>query len=487
MKHMTLKDITIACDGIYYGDPAFYHKSVSSVVRDDRDVEKDSLFVALRGERVDGHSFIPKAIKAGALCALSEEVLEDASFPYILVPCCITALKDLATHYRKHMNIQVVGITGSAGKTSTKEMIAAVLSERYSVLKTEGNYNNHIGLPLTIFRIREEHEIAVLEMGINDFGDMSYLAQMARPDICVFTNIGVAHIEQLKTRDGILKEKTAMLYYMNPDGTIILNGDDDKLITVTPANQIPPTYYGLDEKWPYYATSIIDKGLRGTTATFHTPTSTFNAHISIPGKHMIYNALASLGVAYAFEMKDEDIRKGMEALKPLPGRNNLIETETYTVIDDCYNANPDSVKAALSVLASPHLTYGKDCKGATTPAIARRTVAILGDMGELGPQAEEMHREIGELVVQLQIDVLIAIGTLAKEIARGASESLSDKYTTSIHHFDTKADFFNRQHHLLTKGDIILVKASNSRRFSEIVNWLVGETDEVSSLSTTRS
>ena len=472
MKHMTLKDITIACDGIFYGDPAFYNKSVSSVVRDNRHVEKDSLFVALRGERVDGHSFIPKAIKAGALSVLSEEVLADAGFPYILVPCCITALKDLATHYLKHMSVKVVGITGSAGKTSTKEMIASVLSTRYSVLKTEGNYNNHIGLPLTIFRIREEHEIAVLEMGINDFGDMSYLAQMARPDICVFTNIGVAHIEQLKTRDGILQEKTAMLYYMNPKGTIILNGDDDKLITVRPANQIPPTYYGLDEKWPYYATQIEDKGLRGITATFHTPTSTFDAHISIPGKHMIYNALAALGVAYAFDMKEEDIRRGMEALKPLPGRNNLIEAETYTIIDDCYNANPDSVKAALSVLASPHLTYGEDCKGIKMPAIARRTVAILGDMGELGPQAEEMHREIGELVARLQIDVLIAIGRLAKEVAKGASQSISPQDTTLIHHFNTKADYFAQQHHLLAKGDIILVKASNSKGFSEIVDRL---------------
>ena len=475
MKHMTLKEITFACDGIYYGDPSFYHKSVSSVVRDDRDVQKDSLFVALRGTRVDGHTIIPKAIKAGALCALSEEMLEEATFPYILVPCCITALKDLATHYRKQMNIKVVGITGSVGKTSTKEVIASVLSERFSVLKTEGNYNNEIGLPLTIFRIREEHEIAVLEMGINNFGDMSYLAQMARPDICVFTNIGVAHIEQLKTRDGILKEKTAMLYYMNPEGTIILNGDDDKLITVKPANQISPTYYGLDEKWPYYATQIQDKGLRGTTATFHTSTSTFHAHISIPGKHMIYNALAALGVAYVFDMKDEDIRKGIEALRPLPGRNNLIETDTYTVIDDCYNANPVSVKAALSVLAKPNLTYGEDCIDPQIPATAKRTVAILGDMAELGLKAKEMHREIGETVVQLQIDVLIAIGTLAKEMVRGTNECIPQQDNTSVYHFNTKADFLAHQQNLLAKGDIILVKASNSQGFSEIVARLTGE------------
>lgn len=352
MKHMTLREITAACGGTYFGDSESAAKEVSSVVIDSRKVTRDSLFVAIRGARVDGHTFIPQTIEAGALCALSEEPLGEVTFPYILVDSCTQALKDLAEHYRKSLDIKVVGISGSVGKTSTKEMIASVLSQKYNVLKTEGNFNNEIGVPLTIFNLREEHEIAVLEMGINHFGEMTRLAKMARPDICVITNIGVAHMELLGSRDGILKAKTEMFQYMNPDGTIIFNGDDDKLITYSPENGITPIYFGLGENSSYRAEQIANNGLRGTNATFVTPKSRFSAHISIPGEHMVHNALAGIAVGYALGMSDAEIKAGIEALKPLAGRNHLIETNTYTIIDDCYNANPISMKASIDVLLS---------------------------------------------------------------------------------------------------------------------------------------
>ena len=180
--------------------------------------------------------FIPQSIQDGALCAVSEKRIESASYPYIMVNSCAQALKDIAEHYRRSLRLKVVGISGSVGKTSTKEMIASVLAQKYSVLKTEGNFNNEIGLPLTIFNIREEHETAVLEMGISDFGEMERLAKIARPDVCVLTNIGCAHLEQLKSREGILKAKTEMFFYMNPEGDIILNGDDDMLASVKPVS-----------------------------------------------------------------------------------------------------------------------------------------------------------------------------------------------------------------------------------------------------------
>ena len=207
MKHMSLHEITAACKGIYHGDPSKADKEVSNVVIDSRKAGKDSLFVAIRGARVDGHTFIPKVMEAGALCAVSEQDLGDTDYPYIRVESCEQALKDIAEHYRRSLDIKVVGISGSVGKTSTKEMIASVLSQKYNVLKTEGNFNNEIGLPLTVFNIREEHEVAVLEMGISNFGEMTRLAKVARPDICVITNIGVAHMENLGSRDGILKAK----------------------------------------------------------------------------------------------------------------------------------------------------------------------------------------------------------------------------------------------------------------------------------------
>ena len=289
MKHMSLQEIAAACGGTYHGSPVLASREVSSVVIDSRKVEKDSLFIAIKGARVDGHTFIPQVMENGALCSVSEQDLGDVPYPYIQVASCTQALKDIAEHYRRSLDIKVVGISGSVGKTSTKEMIASVLSQKYNVLKTEGNFNNEIGLPLTVFNLREEHEIAVLEMGISGFGEMTRLAKIARPDICVLTNIGVAHLENLGSRDGILKAKTEMFDYMNPNGTIILNGDDDKLREFTPQNGITPVYFGLDPSCPFHADHIVSRGLKGTDAEFITPKSRFQAHINIPGSHMVSN------------------------------------------------------------------------------------------------------------------------------------------------------------------------------------------------------
>ena len=423
MKHMTLSEIADACCGIYCGDPAFLDCEVSSVAIDSRKVVKDTLFVAIKGARVDGHSFIPQVMEAGALCSLSEQDLGDVDYPYIRVSSCTEALKDLAEHYRRSLDIKVVGITGSVGKTSTKEMIASVLSEKYNVLKTEGNFNNEIGLPLTVFNIREEHEVAVLEMGISHFGDMKPLAKIARPDVCVITNIGYAHLENLGTRDGILKEKSSMTDYMNPKGSVIFNGDDDKLKSYTSRDGRTPVYFGLTSSCPFHVENIERKGLKGTYAEIVTPTSRFHAPISIPGDHMIYNALAGVAVGYALGMNNDEIARGIEKLVPIAGRNNLIEAKHYTIIDDCYNANPASMKSSLDVLA-----YADT-----------RKVAILGDMGELGADELAMHREVGAYAAFKNTDVLVCIGALSKDMAEAAKETvLATEKNMKVFHFDTK-------------------------------------------------
>lgn len=455
MKNMSLQKIAAACGGTYCGSADLSEREVSSVVIDSRKAEKDSLFVAIKGARVDGHSFIPQVMKKGALCAVSEQDLGDVPYPYIKVGSCEQALKDIAEHYRRSLDIRVVGISGSVGKTSTKEMIASVLGQKFNVLKTEGNFNNEIGLPLTVFNIREEHEIAVLEMGISHFGEMTRLAKIARPDICVITNIGVAHIESLGSRDGILKAKTEMFKYMNPEGTIILNGDDDKLRGFVPENGVSPVYFGLDPSCPYHAEKTENKGLRGTDAEFVTPDSRFRAHISIPGGHMVYNALAGIAVGTALGMTPEEMARGIEALVPIAGRNNLIETERWSIIDDCYNANPASMKSSLDVLACADT----------------RTVAILGDMFELGASEKEMHYEVGAYAAEKGISVLICIGGLSAETARGARES-SDGAAMEILHYSTKEDFFKEMNDVLKKDDTILVKASHGMEFTEIVNFL---------------
>lgn len=455
MKNMSLQKIATACGGTYCGSADLSEREVSSVVIDSRKAEKDSLFVAIKGARVDGHSFIPQVMEKGALCAVSEQDLGDVPYPYIKVGSCEQALKDIAEHYRRSLDIRVVGISGSVGKTSTKEMIASVLGQKFNVLKTEGNFNNEIGLPLTVFNIREEHEIAVLEMGISHFGEMTRLAKIARPDICVITNIGVAHIESLGSRDGILKAKTEMFQYMNPEGTIILNGDDDKLRGFVPENGVSPVYFGLDPSCPYHAEKTENKGLRGTDAEFVTPDSRFRAHISIPGGHMVYNALAGIAVGTALGMTPDEMARGIEALVPIAGRNNLIETERWSIIDDCYNANPASMKSSLDVLACADT----------------RTVAILGDMFELGASEKEMHYEVGAYAAEKGISVLICIGGLSAETARGARES-SDGAAMEILHYSTKEDFFKEMNDVLKKDDTILVKASHGMEFTEIVNFL---------------
>jgi len=265
MKSMSLREIAAACGGTYVGAEEKLDLCVSGVAIDSRKIEEGYLFVPIKGARVDGHTFIPQVMEKGALCTLAEQSPE--GYDHILVESCEQALKDLAEHYRKALDIKVVGITGSVGKTSTKEMIASVLSQKFNVLKTAGNFNNEIGLPLTIFQIREEHEIAVLEMGISDFGEMTRLAKMARPDICVITNIGLCHLENLGDRDGILKAKTEMFAYRQPDAKIILNGDDDKLITVKEWDGCEPRYFGLSDAHDAYAKDVKSLSLKGTSCT----------------------------------------------------------------------------------------------------------------------------------------------------------------------------------------------------------------------------
>jgi len=451
MKAMSLRQIAAACGGHYYGDETKLDMEVTGVAIDSRKVESGFLFVPIKGARVDGHSFIPQVMEKGALCTLSEVELEDASHSYILVNSSEQALKDLAEHYRKALDIKVVGITGSVGKTSTKEMIGSVLSQKYKVLKTAGNFNNEIGLPLTIFNIRDEHEVAVLEMGISDFGEMHRLAKIARPDICVITNIGLCHLENLGDRDGILKAKTEMFDFAQPNATIILNGDDDKLITVKDWDGYTPLYFGLSTEMSAYAKDIHSLSLKGTACTICLGDNSFEVTIPIPGHHMVYNALAGALVGKELGLNCEKIKAGIEALVPVSGRNNLIETDYLTIIDDCYNANPVSMKASLDVLA----------------AADTRKVAIMGDMFELGENEKELHYEVGKYAAEKGIDLSICIGGLSENTAKGILES-----GAIAEHSKTKAHLLAYANKLLKKGDTVLVKASHGMEFPEIVENL---------------
>lgn len=460
MKHMSLQNIASACQGTYYGEDSKKELEITGVAIDSRKIEQGFLFVPIKGERVDGHNFISQVMENGALCTLSEKELPNADYPYILVDSTVQALQDLAMYYRSCLNIKVAGITGSVGKTSTKEMVASVLGQKYSVLKTAGNFNNEIGLPLTIFNIREEHEVAILEMGIDGFEQMHCLAKIARPDIGIITNIGCCHLEALGDRDGVLKAKTEMFDFMNENPIILLNGDDDKLCTVEEVDGQKPVFFGLEDSNAYYATDIESLGLKGTRCTLHLANgNTVTAQIHIPGNHMVYNALAGAAAGCALGLTPEEIKAGIEKLVPVAGRNNLIETEHLLIIDDCYNANPMSMKASLDVLAN---------------ALGRK-VAIIGDMKELGENENSLHFETGIYASEKGIDMICCIGPLAKYMAEGAREAKeSQDYNEHqiVCYFETKEDFLAQMNTIIEKGDTILVKASNSMKFTEIVELL---------------
>lgn len=452
MKNLTLEHIALACRGVYHGDKNKMNKEVAGVVIDSRKVQKDYLFVAIDGENVNAHKFIPDTIENGALCVISHEDLGETNFPYILVESTGQALLDIAKLYRDSFDITVVGITGSVGKTSTKEMVASVLSQKYNVHKTLGNFNNEWGLPITIFEINAEHQVVILEMGVNHFGEMRRLSSVASPDICVITNIGVAHLEFFKTREGIAQEKSQMIQDMKPGGSIILNGDDDLLSQMAPIKGVTPFLYGIDSTCDCYSSDMQALGLKGTACTIHLPDDeSFDCIVPTPGLHMVSNALAGASVGFKLGLTKEEIKAGIETHTSLPGRNNIIGTEHLMILDDCYNANPISTKASLSVLDM---------------AIGRK-VAILGNMGELGADELDLHRGVGEYAADLGINVVCGIGNLAKEIVEGASSS-----GTEALWFETKADFLAQIKEIIKEDDNVLVKASHGMQFPEIVDAL---------------
>ena len=454
MKNLTLENITKACKGTYHGEKHKLTQEVTGVTIDSRKVEPGFLFVAIDGEKVNAHKFIPDTIEKGALCVVSHEDLGDTDYPYILVESTGQALLDIAKLYRDSFDIKVVGITGSVGKTSTKEMIASVVAQKYRVHKTLGNFNNEWGLPITIFEMNETHQVAILEMGVNHFGEMRRLSSVASPDICVITNIGIAHLEFFKTREGILQEKSQMIQDMKDGGSIILNGDDDLLSQAGPIKGVAPVFFGTGMNSQFRADNLQPLGLKGTSCDIHLPDgSSFTCVVPLPGMHMISNALAGAAVGYQLGLTPDEICAGIEGLPSIPGRNNIIKTDNLIILDDCYNANPVSMKAALDVL---------------NMAIGRK-VAVLGNMGELGNTEKELHREVGVYAAEHGIDLICGIGNLAKELVDGASETTPSCETAW---FETKADFLSSMKELIRSGDNVLVKASHGMEFPEVVHAL---------------
>lgn len=465
MKNMTLANIAKAVDGALHCTPEEERITIQGAVLDSRLVEEGYLFFATKGERVDGHSFIGSVYEKGAVCVICEketpEVLS-AEKPYILVKDSFEALKKTAMFYRDQLSVPIVGVTGSVGKTSTKEFIAGVLSEKYQVLKTMGNFNNEVGLPLTLLRIREEHEAAVVEMGISNFGEMHRLSEIAKPNICVMTNIGQCHLENLISREGVLKAKSEIFDFMQEDGIVILNQEDDMLNTLKEIKGKAPRKYGLDKTDDCYMTEVSDNGILGSSAVFHLGEAVFPVTVKIPGLHMLYNAMAAALVGDRLGLSTKQIQEGISKVVPVDGRSHLIECEDKWILDDCYNANPVSMKAAIDLL--------KTAKG--------RKVALLGDMFELGEKEAKLHEEVGRYAAWAGIDVIVCVGKLAKNLYDGAvlaCEEMDGSVNTQLYYFADKDGLFENlsgEENFVMPGDTILVKASHGMGFAQVVEEL---------------
>jgi len=463
MKNMTLGNIAKACHGTLIEGNA--ELEIEDVVTDSRQVREKDLFLAIKGEHVDGHRFIPQVMKAHAAAVVCERKPEEESGPYILVENVLQALQDMALFYRNTLKIPLIGVTGSVGKTSSKEFIASVINEKFHVLKTEGNYNNEIGVPLTLLKIREDHEAAVIEMGINHFGEMRRLGHMVRPDIMVFTNIGDCHLEFLGTRDGILRAKTEVFEEMDEASCVIINGDDDKLTGISEVHGKRPIRFGFSESNDFYADHMTAEGLYGSHVRIQIPGDEFEVMVPLPGEHMVRNALAATAVGIQLGLSIEEIAAGISHAKSTGGRSNIIQTEKYTLIDDCYNANPASMCAAIDLLIQADT----------------RKVAILGDMFELGSNSDLMHAKIGRYAVEKGIDVLICVGEASLEMAKEAEEAengIPGSGKKEIHYYPDKEKMIDELPELLSRGDTILIKASHGMEFQKIVNMLKDGNDE---------
>ncbi|MBS6862051.1 MAG: UDP-N-acetylmuramoyl-tripeptide--D-alanyl-D-alanine ligase [Clostridiales bacterium] len=451
---MTAYEIAAACSGrILCGDP---QTVITSVSTDSRKVTPGALFVPIRGERTDAHAYIPATFAAGAAATLTQNHSEmQDNHVWIAVPDTVEALRRIAAAYRSRFNIPVIGVTGSVGKTTTKEMVALALSARWNTMKTEGNQNSQVGLPLTMFRLEPEHEVAVIEMGMSDFGEMGRLAQIARPQYAVMTNIGVSHIQQLGTQENILAEKLHITDAFLPGSILFLNGDDPHLAGLR--NMMPAVrkvWFGM-APWCDYRAEQVERLGDGMRFTAVSPFGSLTVELPVPGVHNVRNALAGLAVTKEL---GGDLREAAEALasyRPLAMRQQIHRTQGgLTVIDDSYNASPDAIYSSLEVLGG----------------FSGRRVAVLADMLELGAIEKKAHEEVGLCAARGGVSLLVTVGERAKWIAEGAQ---SYRNPPECRSFATNEEAIAFLHNALKSGDVVLVKGSRGMRTDEIVKGLL--------------
>ena len=459
MKPTKLKDIAGWCGGTL--DPQYNEVEVCGVATDSREVKPGQLFIPLVGARADGHTFIRRAVENGAAATLSSAENSPQGVPTIHVADTLLAFGSIAAGYRAEMTARVVAITGSVGKTTTKEMLAAIFQRQFRTVWTEGNHNNNLGLPMSVMDLEPDTEIAVLELGMNHFGEMSYLTKIARPDMAVFTNIGTMHIEHLGSREGILRAKLEILEGMPDDGVVVMNGDEPLLWNLRDSMRFKHYYFGVDNPACEVRASNVrsdDSGVTFEAVVFGRPVEIF---VPANGQHTIYNALAAISAAALSGAAPENVKAGLAAFENTGMRQKIYERGGYTIIEDCYNAGPESMEAALNVLAE------RSTKG--------RRIAVLGDMLELGSCAMAEHYRIGRLAVG-KADLIFAYGVDATRVVTGAVTG--GMKPSCAMYYEDQDELIHDLRARTRPGDTLLFKGSRGMKMERALALFLNEPDE---------
>ncbi|MFI3313750.1 MAG: UDP-N-acetylmuramoyl-tripeptide--D-alanyl-D-alanine ligase, partial [Eubacteriales bacterium] len=449
MKQLTLKQIAQWCGGTV--EEQYENIVVEEITTDSRDVKPGFLFIPLPGTKVDGHNYIRRAIQSGAVACLSQKEGNYAGAPIIQVKDTLVAFGEIAKGYRMERSAFVLAITGSVGKTTTKEMVATMMRQKYKTIWTEGNHNNNLGLPMTVVRVDEDTEVAVLELGMNHFGEMSYLSKIAKPNLAIINNIGTMHIENLGSREGILRAKMEILDGMDEEGVLILNGDEPLLWNMKEellAKLKKVYYYGIENKECDILATNIDRGLDGVRFSFVAEgKEAVPVFIPANGQHTIYNALGAITAGMMAKLSREQIQIALSNFENTGSRQKIYEAGGYTIIEDCYNAGPESMAAALAVL-------GEMKNGG-------RRIAVLGDMLELGSCSTAEHYRVGRLALE-NADLLFAYGVNANRVVTGAVTGGMNPKMAMF--FDDQDGLIHQLRAKARKGDVLLFKGSRGMK-----------------------